>query len=72
MSRHDRWAMLAAIAGLSVPCGFTRAGLPVGLQILTDVFTEDRLLRIARMYEREVDWAARAPALVAGGGGGAA
>ncbi len=63
---------LAAIAGLSVPCGFTGAGLPVGLQILTDVFTEDRLLRIARMYEREVDWAARAPALVAGGGGGAA
>jgi len=58
---------LAAIAGLSVPCGFTQAGLPVGLQILTDVFTEDRLFRIARMYEREVDWASRAPALCGGG-----
>ncbi|MBM4017247.1 MAG: Asp-tRNA(Asn)/Glu-tRNA(Gln) amidotransferase subunit GatA [Planctomycetes bacterium] len=52
---------LAAIAGVSVPCGFTRAGLPVGLQIITDVFTEDRLLRIARMYERETAWADRSP-----------
>jgi Asp-tRNA(Asn)/Glu-tRNA(Gln) amidotransferase A subunit family amidase len=39
----------------------------VGLQILSDVFTEDRLLRIARMYEREVAWADRAPALAAEG-----
>jgi Asp-tRNA(Asn)/Glu-tRNA(Gln) amidotransferase A subunit family amidase len=33
----------------------------VGLQILSGVFTEERLLRIARMYERETDWAGRAP-----------
>jgi len=52
---------LAAIAGISIPCGFTEAGLPVGLQILSGVFTEARLLRIARMYERETDWASRAP-----------
>jgi aspartyl-tRNA(Asn)/glutamyl-tRNA(Gln) amidotransferase subunit A len=58
-------ANLAAIAGVSVPCGFTAAGLPVGLQILSGVFTEDRLLRIARMYEREVDWASRVPPTVA-------
>ncbi len=56
-------ANLAAIAGLSVPCGFTAAGLPVGLQVLTDVFTEARLLRIARMYERETDWTDRVPPL---------
>jgi aspartyl-tRNA(Asn)/glutamyl-tRNA(Gln) amidotransferase subunit A len=59
-------ANLAAVPGASVPCGFTRAGLPVGLQILTDVFTEDRLLRIARMYERETDWAGRAPPVCGG------
>jgi aspartyl-tRNA(Asn)/glutamyl-tRNA(Gln) amidotransferase subunit A len=59
-------ANLAAIPGASLPCGFTRAGLPVGLQILSDVFTEDRLLRIARMYERETDWSGRAPPLAAG------
>jgi len=56
-------ANLAAIAGISIPCGFTAAGLPVGLQIITDVFSEDRLLRIARMYEREADWAQQAPPL---------
>ncbi len=54
-------ANMAAIAGISIPCGFTPAGLPVGLQILSDVFTEAKLLRIARMYERETDWAARVP-----------
>jgi aspartyl-tRNA(Asn)/glutamyl-tRNA(Gln) amidotransferase subunit A len=57
---------LAAIAGISVPCGFTGAGLPVGLQIITDVFTEEKLLRIARMYERECDWADRAPPVCEG------
>jgi len=56
-------ANMAGIAGISVPCGFTQAGLPVGLQILSDVFTEDRLLRIARMYERETNWTARRPPL---------
>ena len=40
---------------------FTKAGLPVGLQILSDVFTEEKLLRIARMYEQEVDFSAQAP-----------
>ncbi len=54
---------LAAIAAVSVPCGFTEGGLPVGLQVVGDVFTEERLLRVARMYERETDWAARAPEL---------
>jgi aspartyl-tRNA(Asn)/glutamyl-tRNA(Gln) amidotransferase subunit A len=57
---------LAGIAGISIPCGFTAAGLPVGLQVLSDVFTEDRLLRVARMYEREVDWAARRPPVCEG------
>jgi len=54
---------LAAIAGLSVPCGFTDEGLPVGLQILGDVFSEEKLLRIARMYERKTHWAERRPPL---------
>jgi len=61
-------ANLAGIAGVSLPCGFTRAGLPVGLQVLTDVFTEPVLLRIARMYERETDWASRAPPLAGSAG----
>ncbi|NTX04888.1 MULTISPECIES: Asp-tRNA(Asn)/Glu-tRNA(Gln) amidotransferase subunit GatA [unclassified Myxococcus] len=47
---------LAGVPGLSVPCGFTKAGLPVGLQILGRAFDEALLLRIARAFEREHDF----------------
>lgn len=49
-------ANLAGIPGVSIPCGFTKAGLPIGLQILAAPFEEDKLLRVARMYERATDW----------------
>lgn len=54
---------LAGIAGISIPCGFTKSGLPIGLQLLAPPFAEERLLRIARMYERETDWHLRRPKL---------
>jgi len=54
---------LAGIAGISIPCGFTRSGLPIGLQILGAPFEEDKLLRIARMYEKATDWHTRRPKL---------
>jgi aspartyl-tRNA(Asn)/glutamyl-tRNA(Gln) amidotransferase subunit A len=54
-------ANLAGIAGVSVPCGFTRAGLPIGLQILAAPFEEEKLLRVARMHERATDWHTRQP-----------
>jgi aspartyl-tRNA(Asn)/glutamyl-tRNA(Gln) amidotransferase subunit A len=54
-------ANLAGIAGVSIPCGFTEAGLPIGLQLLVPPFEEERLLRAARMYERETDWHRRRP-----------
>jgi aspartyl-tRNA(Asn)/glutamyl-tRNA(Gln) amidotransferase subunit A len=47
---------LAGIAGISVPCGMTKAGLPIGLQALAPPFEEEKLFRIARMHERETDW----------------
>ena len=56
-------ANLAGICGISVPCGFTRAGLPIGLQILAAPFAEEKLLRVARMHERESEWHKRRPAL---------
>ena len=56
-------ANLAGIPGISIPCGSDEAGLPIGLQILTPAFTEDRLLRIARMYESQTDWHERKPAV---------
>ncbi len=54
---------LAGIPGISIPCGFTKADLPIGLQILAPPFEEEKLLRIARMYERATDWHARRPHL---------
>jgi aspartyl-tRNA(Asn)/glutamyl-tRNA(Gln) amidotransferase subunit A len=47
---------LAGIPGMSIPCGFTKTGLPIGLQILAAPFEEEKMLRIARMYERATDW----------------
>jgi len=47
---------LAGVPGVSVPCGFDGAGLPIGLQILGDAFGEAKLLRIARMYESQCQW----------------
>jgi aspartyl-tRNA(Asn)/glutamyl-tRNA(Gln) amidotransferase subunit A len=56
-------ANLAGLPGISVPCGFTKAGLPIGLQILGPPYSEDNILRIARQYERETDWHQRRPTL---------
>jgi aspartyl-tRNA(Asn)/glutamyl-tRNA(Gln) amidotransferase subunit A len=56
---------IAGIAGLSMPCGFTSGGrpLPIGMQLLGPTFGEERLLRIARMYEKATDWHTRRPTL---------
>ncbi|NQT53369.1 Asp-tRNA(Asn)/Glu-tRNA(Gln) amidotransferase subunit GatA, partial [bacterium] len=54
---------LAGIPGLSVPCGFSQSGLPIGLQLLGKPFDELRLLQTARAYERETEHASRRPPL---------
>src|SRR5215831_19396064 len=54
---------LAGLPGISIPCGFTKAGLPIGLQILAPAFEEEKLLRVARMHERETAWHQRRPKL---------
>ena len=56
---------IAGIPGISLPCGFTSGPkpLPIGLQLLAPAFQEQRLLRIARMYERETEWHTRRPSL---------
>jgi aspartyl-tRNA(Asn)/glutamyl-tRNA(Gln) amidotransferase subunit A len=56
-------ANLAGIPAVSIPCGFTKAGLPIGLQIQGPIFEEEKLLRVARMYQRETDWHTRRPPL---------
>jgi len=49
-------ANLAGIPGMSVPCGFSAGGLPIGMQLLAPPFAEERLLRAAKMYEGATDW----------------
>ncbi|MCA9026727.1 MAG: Asp-tRNA(Asn)/Glu-tRNA(Gln) amidotransferase subunit GatA [Planctomycetaceae bacterium] len=56
-------ANLAGLPGVSLPCGFSSEGLPIGLQLQAAPFEEERLLRAARMYERETDWHTRRPAM---------
>jgi len=57
-------ANLAGIPAISVPCGFDQNNLPIGLQILTPAFSEDKLLRIARMLEAQTDWHKKQPPVV--------
>jgi aspartyl-tRNA(Asn)/glutamyl-tRNA(Gln) amidotransferase subunit A len=54
---------LAGLPGISIPCGFTKTGLPIGLQILGAPFAEEKLLRIARMHEQATDWHTKRPTL---------
>jgi len=49
-------ANLAGLPAIAVPCGRSAGGLPIGLQLLAPPFEEERLLRAARMYERETEW----------------
>ena len=54
-------ANLAGVPALSLPCGFSRAGLPIGLQLLAAPFKEDVLLRAAHAYEQATEWRVRKP-----------
>lgn len=54
---------LAGLPGISVPCGFTKAGLPIGLQLIGQPFQEANLLAIANTYERAHEWKNKHPNL---------
>ncbi|RLD05451.1 MAG: Asp-tRNA(Asn)/Glu-tRNA(Gln) amidotransferase GatCAB subunit A, partial [Chloroflexota bacterium] len=57
----------AGIPGLSIPAGFDANALPIGAQLLGPDFTEGRLLRIARAYEKVTEneeWRAKKPPVV--------
>lgn len=54
---------LAGNVGLSINCGMTSQGLPIGLQILGKEFEEEKVLRVGRMFEKATDWHLRRPKL---------
>ncbi len=56
---------LAGIPGISIPCGFTGSGLPVGLQIIGQAFKESDMLAIAHAYDAVHAFGRRMPELSA-------
>ncbi len=51
------------LCGLSVPCGFTAAGLPIGLMIYAKPFQEEMALRAGHAFQQATDWHRRTPNL---------
>jgi len=54
-------ANLAGLPGISLPCGFSKAGLPIGLQLMAPPLAEESLLRAAHMFESATDWHTHRP-----------
>ena len=65
MYLNDIFTIAANLTGapaISIPCGFDRQGLPIGLQIQGDYFAEARILNVAHRYQRATDWHCQSPA----------
>lgn len=61
LSRLTRPANLTGFPAISVPCGFTQGGLPIGLQFIGRPFAEATVLQLAYAYEQETTWHQRQP-----------
>ena len=61
--RNTSIGNILGLCGLSVPCGFTSGGLPIGLQIYGKPFDESGVLRIGHAFQESTDWHRRHPAL---------
>jgi aspartyl-tRNA(Asn)/glutamyl-tRNA(Gln) amidotransferase subunit A len=55
-------ANLAGVPALSMPCGVTASGLPIGMQLMAAPFREEALFQIAYAYEQATEWHRRKPA----------
>jgi|SRR5581483_3249618 aspartyl-tRNA(Asn)/glutamyl-tRNA(Gln) amidotransferase subunit A len=54
---------LAGVPAISLPCGFSKAGLPIGLQIIGRPFEEEMVIRAAHAYEQITNWRAKRPSI---------
>ena len=52
---------LAGLPALSMPCGFSKAGLPIGIQVVGRPWDEARILALGRLYQENTDWHRRRP-----------
>jgi aspartyl-tRNA(Asn)/glutamyl-tRNA(Gln) amidotransferase subunit A len=62
-SRNTRVGNMLGLCSLTVPCGFTSKGLPIGLMITGKAFDEATILRLGYAYEQATDWHHRQPDL---------
>lgn len=61
--RNTRPFNVWGLPAITVPCGFTKAGLPIGLQIIGPHWGEAKVLKLAEAYEHATDWHQRTPNL---------
>lgn len=54
---------IAGLPGINIPCGFTKAGLPIGMQIIGPQFSESLILNVAFQYEQATPWKEKKPKL---------
>ncbi|MEW6246181.1 MAG: Asp-tRNA(Asn)/Glu-tRNA(Gln) amidotransferase subunit GatA [Nitrospirota bacterium] len=54
---------LAGVPAIALPCGFSKAGLPIGLQIIGRPFEEEMVIRAAHAYEQVTNWRAKRPSI---------
>lgn len=54
---------LAGLPGMSIPCGMTESGLPIGMQLIAPAFAEERLFHSAYAFEQATEWHLRRPSL---------
>ena len=60
-------AALAGTPAMSVPCGFSGDGMPIGLQVMAGHFQEATIVRVGREYQRQTQWHRRRPQEEQGG-----
>jgi aspartyl-tRNA(Asn)/glutamyl-tRNA(Gln) amidotransferase subunit A len=61
--RNTQMFDVLGLPAISVPCGFDRDGMPIGLQIAGPRFSESRVLSLAHAYQQVTDWHTRSPHL---------
>ena len=63
LTQYTRPYNLSGFPAISVPCGFSAEGMPIGLQLGARPFAEETLLKTAHAYEQATQWHQRRPSL---------